>query len=248
MDIKEMKSVLLAKGLRVADDDPIFSVAVLAEMAVNDSNAKHLQQLNTSLFPLEKFHVEMRSMGDAVLSALEILTIGRQFLSGENEQVLEEVSAIKGSIETIAQKISIRTIPDEDRLNKAIEKMIASLSHTVNSINGPRSILHLQNEAFLMGRIKEITAAVEQLKDIEKLLQSAARDRIDLLVAPVVQHMHDQVKRLSEKDTYAMRFMQKTQATHEKMAANIEIICAGVGLLGLVTLMAGFFLGRALAG
>ena len=93
MDIKEMQSVMLSNGLRVADDDPIFSVATLVELAANEANTKHLEQ--------------MRIISDPILSAVEILTIGRQFLSVENEQILDEVNSIKGSIATIAQQLSL---------------------------------------------------------------------------------------------------------------------------------------------
>jgi hypothetical protein len=243
-----MQSLLLTKGLRITDDDPIFAVVALAEMAVNDANAKHLEELNSALLILQNFQVEMRAMTDAALSATEILSIGRQFLSGENEQILEDVGAIKGSIQSLSQKISIRNTPDEDWLNKVAVTVNSSLSHTMKSISGARSILHSQNEAFLIHRVKEITASVQQLKDIDEMLRSSARERIDLLVAPVVQQMNEQAKKLAEKDTFAMRFMQKTNETQEKMATNIWIICVGVCFLVASAFMAGTYFRSALSG
>lgn len=175
MDIKEMQSVMLSNGLRVADDDPIFSVATLVELAANEANTKHLEQ--------------MRIISDPILSAVEILTIGRQFLSVENEQILDEVNSIKGSIATIAQQIASNTIQDKDRFINVIKTIDASLSQITHSIGDSKSVLEARNEAFLMCCIKEITDSVQQVTDIEKLLLSSTRDHIDSLMRLSLIHI-----------------------------------------------------------
>lgn len=228
MDIKEMQSVMLSNGLRVADDDPIFSVATLVELAANEANTKHLEQ--------------MRIISDPILSAVEILTIGRQFLSVENEQILDEVNSIKGSIATIAQQIASNTIQDKDRFINVIKTIDASLSQITHSIGDSKSVLEARNEAFLMCCIKEITDSVQQVTDIEKLLLSSTRDHIDSLMRPALLQMSEQVKMLSNKDTAVMNLMKKTNDTQNKLAANFGLACLSVGSLLVLTFAAGYLL------
>lgn len=234
MDIKRMQSVMLANGLRVADDDPIFSVVTLVELAVNEANSKHLEQ--------------MRIIADPILTAAEVLTIGRQFLSGENEQILDDVNSIKRLTAAIAQQIANNTIQDKDRLINVIKTIDGSLLKIVHSISDSKSALEARNEAYLICSIKEIKEAVQQVKDIETLLQSALRDHIDSLMRPSLQQIIEQVKILSNEETGAMSLMKKTNDTQNELAGNIGFMCAGISLLLVLTFAAGYWLRPVLSG
>ena len=170
------------------------------------------------------------------------MTIGRQFLSVENEQILDEVNSIKGSIATIAQQIASNTIQDKDRFINVIKTIDASLSQITHSIGDSKSVLEARNEAFLMCCIKEITDSVQQVTDIEKLLLSSTRDHIDSLMRPALLQMSEQVKMLSNKDTAVMNLMKKTNDTQNKLAANFGLACLSVGSLLVLTFAAGYLL------
>lgn len=229
-----MQSVMLANGLRVADDDPIFSVVTLVELAVNEANSKHLEQ--------------MRIIADPIVTAAEVLTIGRQFLSGENEQILDDVNSIKRLTAAIAQQIANNTIQDKDRLINVIKTIDGSLLKIVHSISDSKSALEARNEAYLICSIKEIKEAVQQVKDIETLLQSALRDHIDSLMRPSLQQIIEQVKILSNEETGVMSLMKKTNDTQNELAGNIGFMCVGISLLLVLTFAAGYWLRPVLSG
>lgn len=41
MDIKKLQSILMAKGIRVADNDPVFTLVALNEVMLDDMSKKH---------------------------------------------------------------------------------------------------------------------------------------------------------------------------------------------------------------
>lgn len=243
MDIQQMQSLLQAKGIRIANDDPIFTLLALNEIALDDLTKRHHQELNTDSSQLPQLRAEVRLMADALVNLAELTTLVRQVLSGENEKISDDVNAVKGSVEKIAQQIADGATTDDHDLHGKIEIMTAAVAAAADSVKGTRAILHRHNEALLMDRIQEITNAVQQIKDIEELLRSTASKQIDSLAAPVVLQMSEQVKRLAEKDTYAMKFMQKTNSTQEKMAANMEYSYFVSGLLVVFALAVGCSVG-----
>ncbi|MNR84311.1 hypothetical protein D3C72_151090 [compost metagenome] len=237
-----MQAVMLSNGLRLTDEDPIFSLVSLVELALNEANESHSEKLILSIQALQRFRDEMRIIGDAVKSTAETLTVGGQFLKGENEQVLEEISAIRESMTTIGQYVSNKSLQENDQLNKVIEAINASLEKIINSKGDSRSALQARNETFLICQIKEITEAVKQVKEFEKLLESAAKDHIEDLIRPVLQQMTEQVKMLSNKDTAVLSLIKKTNDTQNKLAANLGLACLSVGSLLVLTFAAGYLL------
>lgn len=243
-----MQAAMLSKGLRLTDEDPIFSVVSLVELALNEANTKHLEQLNTSLQPLQKFKEEMRSIGRASILAAEMITIGAQRLSGEKELVLEDVASIKESLSLITKQNS-KNILDRDQLSKVIDSINKSYTNLANSTN-PDSWMALQarNETFLKNRVHELLTTVQQFKDIEPTLQAAARDHIETLLKPALQQLTENVNRLSEKDTNVMRMLVKTTETQRKFVANIGLMVFGISVLLLLAGGGGYFLRLYLSG
>lgn len=237
-----MQALMLSQGIRLTDDDPIFAIVTLNEQAVNEANSKHLQQLNTSLQPLQKFKDEILAIGRASILAAEMVTIGRQFSSGENEQILEDFASIKESL-TLIEKQTSKNVLDRDRLSNVIDSINTSLAHIANSTN-PESWLALQarNETFLKNRVHELLTTVQQFKDIEPTLQAAARDHIESLLRPALQQLTENVHRLSEKDTTVMRMLIRTTETQHKFVANVGLMVIGVSVLLLLAGGGGYLL------
>lgn len=48
MDIKKLQAILMAKGIRVTDDDPIFTLVALNESVLEDMTKKFQQALNSA--------------------------------------------------------------------------------------------------------------------------------------------------------------------------------------------------------
>lgn len=243
-----MQAVMLSNGLRLTDEDPIFTMVSLVELALNEANTKHLEQLNTSLQPLQKFKDEMLAIGSASVLAAEMLTIGRQFLSGENEQILEDVALIKESLTLIAKQNS-KNILDRDRLSNVIDSINTSYAHLAKSTN-PDSWLTLQvrNETFLKNRVHELLTAVQEFKDIEPTLQAAARDHVESLLRPALQQLSENVQRLSEKETTFMHMIINTNKKQHTFVANIRLVVLGVAVLLLLAGGGGFLLRLYLSG
>lgn len=248
MDIKKMQAMMLSQGIRLTDDDPIFAIVTMNEHAVNEANSKHLEQLNTSLQPLQKFKDEILAIGRASILAAEMVTIGRQFLSGENEQILEDFASIKESLTLIEKQIS-KNVVDRDRLSNVIDSINTSLAHIANSTN-PESWLALQarNETFLKNRVHELLTTVQQFKDIEPTLQASARDHIETLLRPALQQLTENVHRLSDKNTAVMRMLTKTTETQHTFVANLGLMVFGVSVLLLLAGGGGYLLRLYLSG
>lgn len=187
MEIKQMQSVLLARGIRITDDDPIFTVLTLCEIISNDLVKKNLQHLNAANTDFLRFQVEIRAMGDAILSLAETLNIGRHLLSGENEQILEDVNSIKATLEIFAQEISVQMPSNEYKLHKLIEALNSSVATAVKTFNGDKSILHSRHEALLIQCINEISNAIGKLKGMESAIQETARRQAETAVSPIVE-------------------------------------------------------------
>lgn len=158
----------------------------LNEIVLDDMTNRHRQELNRAGSQLPQHDAEMEIMTNALLAAAEIAAIGRQILSGKNEQIGDDLSAIKESVDRVAQQIADGAMADDRDLHGRIESMTASVVAAAQTVKGVKSVLHKQNEDFLMSRIKEITAAVQQLKDMEGVMQFAADKHIESIVRPVV--------------------------------------------------------------
>lgn len=48
MDIKKLQAILMTRGIRVTDDDPIFTLVALNESVLEDMTKKHQQALNSA--------------------------------------------------------------------------------------------------------------------------------------------------------------------------------------------------------
>lgn len=123
-----------------------------------------------------------------------------------------------------------------------LEEVSAVVVDAAAQVQKGKTVLHKQNEAFLMDRVVEITTAVNELRGMESAIQQAARTQADQVISPLVHQMSDQVKKLSEKETYAMKFMQATRDTQEKMVNNVRYAIAGGMMFGLLMFAAGHFL------
>lgn len=110
------------------------------------------------------------------------------------------------------------------------------------AINSGKTILHKQNETLLMNEVKKVTAAIESLKSIEGEMQKVALDQADQVLTPIVRELADKVKKLTEKDTYAMQFMKETHATQQMMAKNMRYAILAGGILVVLAFAAGYFL------
>lgn len=51
MDIKKLQGILMSKGIRIADNDPIFTLVALNEALLDDMAQKHQQMLNSMRIP-----------------------------------------------------------------------------------------------------------------------------------------------------------------------------------------------------
>lgn len=102
-----------------------------------------------------------------------------------------------------------------DEQQARVEALAKIVTAAADSINRSRTILHRQNESFLIDRVKEITGAVSEIKSLQEPIQDAAKQQ----VAPLVQQLQEQVGRLADKETYVMKFMQKTNLLQEKTEA-----------------------------
>lgn len=242
MEIQQMQSLLLKQGIRIANDDPIFTLLALNEIVLDEMTERHRKKLDNAGFELQKVHAEMKNMADALVAAAEIAAIGRQILSGENEQVLNDIDMIKKSINEIAQKIANGLVAGDRDLGDRMEIMATTILAAIVKIKSTTPILQRQNEAFLLDRISEITTAVLQLKDMQGGLQLTANKQIESIVAPVVLQMSEQVKKLADKDTFAMRFMQRTHNIQEKMADITWYLISGSVLLVVLAFATGYLL------
>ena len=127
----------------------------------------------------------------------------------------DEVAAqIMGELHILTEKIEAQQARTE-----AVAQLVVDAAKSVNT---SKTILHKQNEALLMDRVKEISLAVQELRSMQSSIQEAA----SVQIAPVIEQMSIQVKALSEKDTYAMKFLIQTKTLLEKtkLSQNIQNI------------------------
>jgi hypothetical protein len=140
------------------------------------------------------------------------------------------------------------SLKDIHELTGRMETMTEMVVIAAKTVANGKTVLHKQNEAFLMDRIKEITTAVAELRGMESAMQLAVKNQADVVIKPLVDSLSEQVKQLTKKDTFAMRFMQKTEATQEKtdatqekMASSIKIITISFVILIVLAYIAGRF-------
>ena len=121
---------------------------------------------------------------------------------------------IMGELHILTEKIEAQQARTE-----AVAQLVVDAAKSVNT---SKTILHKQNEALLMDRVKEISLAVQELRSMQSSIQEAA----SVQIAPVIEQMSIQVKALSEKDTYAMKFLIQTKTLLEKtkLSQNIQNI------------------------
>ena len=119
---------------------------------------------------------------------------------------------IMGELHILTEKIEAQQARTE-----AVAQLVIDAA---KSVNASKTILHKQNEALLMDRIKEISVAVQELRSMQSSIQEAA----SVQIAPVIEQMSIQVKALSEKDTYAMKFMIQTKTLLEKTKLSQNIL------------------------
>lgn len=248
MNIEIMQSVVRAKGLRISDDDPLFIVAQLAELAVNEANAAHLKQIEVAFEALQRFQVEMRSMGNAISSAADVLTTGRELFRLENDGIQEDLSVIKSSIAAMSREVSIDAAKDKERLNTVISEMNASLSQIAKQMKDPRSPIHARNESFLMQQIGQITGSIQQLKGIESALHSTATKSVSALLSPVLDQVEKLEKALSSKDGLMVGLVNDAAEAKKKIASRLTIL-SGIAGTGMITAFAaGYFVGTVFTG
>jgi hypothetical protein len=133
------------------------------------------------------------------------------------------------------------SLKDIHELTGRMETMTEMVVVAAKTVANGKTVLHKQNEAFLMDRIKEITTAVAELRGMESAMQLAVKNQADVVIKPLVDSLSEQVKELTKKDTFAMNFMKKTEATQEKMASNIKIITISFVILIVLAYVAGYF-------
>ena len=119
---------------------------------------------------------------------------------------------IMGELHILTEKIEAQQARTE-----AVAQLVVDAAKSVNT---SKTILHKQNEALLMDRVKEISLAVQELRSMQSSIQEAA----SVQIAPVIEQMSIQVKALSEKDTYAMKFMIQTKTLLEKTKLSQNIL------------------------
>lgn len=142
---------------------------------------------------------------------------------------------IMGELHVLTLKIETQQARTEEVANLVIE--------AAQLVNKSKTVLHRQNEAFLMDKVKEITAAVAELRAMQGPIQDAASRQ----VAPLVEQMNRQVQTLAEKDTYAAKFMNQTKGLLEETGKAQESMInklTAIAVLCSILIVAGFAAGR----
>ncbi|MHB1489788.1 MAG: hypothetical protein ACYCTH_04750 [Cellulomonas sp.] len=76
MDIQKMQTLLMEKGIRVANDDPIFTLLALNEVVLEDMTKKHQQALNSAeLKPRATCAASAPATSPAAMTSLQTLVI-----------------------------------------------------------------------------------------------------------------------------------------------------------------------------
>lgn len=141
---------------------------------------------------------------------------------------------IMGEIHVLLKKI--------DEQQARVEELAKIVTASAESVNRSRTILHRQNESFLIDRVKEIAGAVSEIKSFQEPIQDAAMQQVE----PLVQQLQEQVGRLADKETYVMKFMQKTNLLQEKTEATqrkISLNTSVVWLVAFAVIFISFFTG-----
>lgn len=143
---------------------------------------------------------------------------------------------IMGELHDLTLKIEAQ----QARIEKVAEVVVAA----ARAVDSGKAILHRQNEAFLMDRVKEITAAVNVVKGVEEGMQLAASQQAQTLLEPLIQSMSQHVQKMTAKDIAAGRFMETTNKTQETIANSMHWAIIGAMVFGAMLFCAGIGIGH----
>lgn len=93
-----MQSLLMGKGIRISDDDPIFTLLVLNEVVLEDMTKKHQQALNSARakpqFPNSTSSALPASFLQMAVTAITSVGVGVAIGSGDKYMMLVGVIGI----------------------------------------------------------------------------------------------------------------------------------------------------------
>jgi len=100
MDIQKMQTLLMEKGIRVANDDPIFTLLALNEVVLEDMTKKHQQALNSAdAKPRFMGPVSVPATSPAAMTSLQTLvTATMGFIAGFGSHNLPVIGSVTAGI------------------------------------------------------------------------------------------------------------------------------------------------------
>lgn len=87
MDIKKLQAILMSKGIRITDDDPVFTLVALNEAVLEDITKKY-QQVHSDVKPRPSNQTPWFSGGLTVLTVIAITALGVGVAIGSSEKYI----------------------------------------------------------------------------------------------------------------------------------------------------------------
>lgn len=104
-----MQSLLMEKGIRITNDDPIFTLLVLNEVVLEDMTKRHQQTLN-SVDAKSRFMgaVSMPANSTSMTSLQTVVIVGMSFAAGYGSQQFSSLALVTAGI--IVGVLSIQVV------------------------------------------------------------------------------------------------------------------------------------------